>query len=290
MCLRLQSGRGSGKILTYEFRGVDVMLTNYHTHSTFCDGKNTPEQMVQAAVEKGFDALGFSGHGYTPRDSGFCMRDLPAYFTSIRQLQKEYADKIQIYLGVEEDLIHPANREDYDYIIGSSHYIVKDGVYYSVDGTPDCYQKCVALFDGDPLAYSKEYYETFCNYILWRKPDIIGHFDLLTKFDELNGLELMNDPAYIRLASTYLDAAMRSECIFEVNTGAIARKMRTTPYPSADLLYRMKKQDARLILSSDCHDCNYLDCHFEQTRHLLREIGFKKLYVLYDGRFQTTDL
>lgn len=266
------------------------MLTNYHTHSTFCDGKNSPEQMVLAAIEKGFDALGFSGHGYTQRDSSFCMKDLLGYSATVRGLQEKYADRIQIYLGVEEDLIHPANRGDYDYIIGSSHYVVKDGEYYSVDGTPDCYQQCVALFEGDPLAYAKEYYETFCDYILWRKPDIIGHFDLLTKFDELNDNELMGNPEYLRIASRYMEIAIGSECIFEVNTGAIARGMRTTPYPSEELLYRMKKMDAKLILSSDCHDCNYLDCHFEQTRLLLREIGFKKLYVLYDGKFQTTDL
>ena len=266
------------------------MLTNYHTHSTFCDGKNTIEQMVQMAIEKGFDALGFSGHGYTRMDSSFCMRDLPGYFAAVREAQLKYSDKIQIFLGVEEDLIHPVERNDYDYIIGSSHYVVKDGVYYSVDGSVDCYQKCVDLFNGNPLEYAKAYYETFCQYLLWRKPDIIGHFDLLTKFDELNSYELMNDIAYIRLAANYLDIAIGSECIFEVNTGAIARGMRTTPYPSEELLYRMKKQDAKLILSSDCHDCNYLDCHFEQTRLLLREIGFKKLYVLYDGKFQTTDL
>ena len=263
------------------------MLTNYHTHTVFCDGKDTPEEMVLGAIDKGFDALGFSGHGYTQRDSSFCMRDLPGYFAAVRSMQEKYADKLQVYLGVEEDLIHPVKREDYDYIIGSSHYIVKDGVYYSVDGYPDCYHACVQLFDGDPLGFADAYYSTFCDYILWRKPDIIGHFDLLTKFDELNDLELMGDPKYIQLASGYMSCAIASECIFEVNTGAIARGMRKTPYPSEALLYQMRKENAKLILSSDCHN---KDCYFTETRQLLRDIGFRKLYVLYDGKFQTTDI
>lgn len=38
------------------------MLSNYHIHSTFCDGKNTPVEVVEAAIQKGFDAIGFSGH------------------------------------------------------------------------------------------------------------------------------------------------------------------------------------------------------------------------------------
>ena len=34
---------------------------NYHTHTDFCDGQNTPEEMAEAAAKKGFIALGFSG-------------------------------------------------------------------------------------------------------------------------------------------------------------------------------------------------------------------------------------
>ena len=37
---------------------------NLHTHSTFDDGKNTIEETVLSAIEKGFDSIGFSGHAY----------------------------------------------------------------------------------------------------------------------------------------------------------------------------------------------------------------------------------
>ena len=43
---------------------------NFHTHTTYCDGKETAEQMVQAAIAKGFTRLGFSGHGFPPGGSG----------------------------------------------------------------------------------------------------------------------------------------------------------------------------------------------------------------------------
>ena len=37
-------------------------LQNLHTHTTYCDGINTPEQIILTAIDKGFGAIGFSGH------------------------------------------------------------------------------------------------------------------------------------------------------------------------------------------------------------------------------------
>ena len=38
-------------------------LSNVHSHTTFSDGKNTVEEMVQAALGLVFHTLGFSEHG-----------------------------------------------------------------------------------------------------------------------------------------------------------------------------------------------------------------------------------
>ena len=47
-----------------------AILSNAHTHTTFCDGKNTAEEMVQAALDNGFVSLGFSGHSFiSPTDT-----------------------------------------------------------------------------------------------------------------------------------------------------------------------------------------------------------------------------
>ena len=39
-------------------------LQNLHTHSTYCDGKDTPEEIINAALDMGFDSVGFSSHSY----------------------------------------------------------------------------------------------------------------------------------------------------------------------------------------------------------------------------------
>ena len=45
------------------------LRANAHTHTTFCDGKNSVEEMTLAAIERGFVALGFSMHGWTPYET-----------------------------------------------------------------------------------------------------------------------------------------------------------------------------------------------------------------------------
>ena len=39
-----------------------MIKENFHTHTQFCDGKSTAEEMLLSAIDKGFSALGFSGH------------------------------------------------------------------------------------------------------------------------------------------------------------------------------------------------------------------------------------
>ena len=90
------------------------MVSNLHTHTTFCDGKNTPEEIVLHALERGFVSIGFSGHGYTPYDLRYCMKDTDSYIAEIQRLKNKYKNKIQIYLGIEEDAFAPVKKENFD--------------------------------------------------------------------------------------------------------------------------------------------------------------------------------
>jgi HisJ family histidinol phosphate phosphatase len=82
-----------------------MILTNYHMHSLFSDGKAFPEEYVKIAIEKGFRSIGFSEHGPTQYDKHW---ELPAdkvdeYFAEINRLKEKYKDKIDIYVGMELD-------------------------------------------------------------------------------------------------------------------------------------------------------------------------------------------
>lgn len=261
------------------------MLTNYHTHTMLCDGKSTPEEVVLSAIEKGFDAIGFSGHAYTDFDFSYCMRDMNTYIRIINDLKEKYKDKIQIYRGIEEDMYCLCNRADFEYLIGSCHYLKVNDTFYPIDSDQNGFNECVNAFDGDLLKLTESYYKSFCDYILSRKPDIIGHFDLITKYDELEDFRLLNNKEYQKLAKLYIGKALESECFFEVNTGAISRGYRTFPYPSTELLHFLQKNNGKVILNSDSHSADTIDCEFAKTKEYLKEIGFTHTYHLYNNEF-----
>lgn len=265
------------------------MLANLHTHTCLCDGKDTPEEMVQQAITMGFDSLGFSGHVPTPFRMDYCIQDIDVYIAEINRLKEKYKKDIQIYLGVEEDAFALIDRSKFEYIIGSYHFIKKDGIYYTIDITPEEFEQCVTVC-GDPLSFAETYYKGLCDYVLTRKPDVIGHFDLVTKYDEKYTNYFLSDKAYFDIAKKYVNEAVKSDCIFEINTGAIAKGYRTMPYPHEALLYELKKADAKITINSDCHNKFKLDCYFDESKKMLKDIGFKHIYVLYNGDFTKVGL
>ncbi len=261
------------------------MLSNFHTHSTYCDGKNTIEEVIISAIEKGFSSIGFSSHGFTDFDFTYCIKDTEGYIKTVKTLKEKYKNDIQIYLGLEEDAFCENDRSLFDYIIGSSHYFRIDGKYYPIDSNYDCFKKCLELYGGDILTLANDYYSNFCAYINKRKPDIIGHFDLITKFDELDASLFLENEKYCKLAEEYITDAAKSGSLFEVNTGAISRGYRSSPYPSGSLLPLLKKLGAGVILSSDSHAKDTIDFGFEDARKLLLDCGFEYVYTLYNGEF-----
>ena len=262
------------------------MKTNLHTHTTYCDGKSTPEEIVLSAINGDFDSIGFSGHGYTDFDTSYCMKDTEGYIREIRALREKYKKDIRIYLGIEEDAFCLTEREKFDYVIGSCHYVLCGGKHYAVDSSRQLFEKALSAFNGHEMSFAKSYYEAFCEYILRRKPDIIGHFDLITKFDETEVSQFLDNKEYISLAGGYMKKASAAGVPFEVNTGAISRGYRKTPYPQQELLHTLLKLDGKIVLSSDSHSASTLDFAFEETKKYLYDIGFRYTYVLCDDGFQ----
>ena len=77
---------------------------NLHVHTTFCDGKDTPEEMVKEAISRGFDSLGFSIH--SPRTGSiieFTRAKIDVYKEEILRLKSAYKNDIKVFVGVEQD-------------------------------------------------------------------------------------------------------------------------------------------------------------------------------------------
>lgn len=252
---------------------------NFHTHTTFCDGRESAESMVLAAIEKGFIALGFSGHSYTAFDERYCMskEGTKQYCEEIARLQEVYQDQIQLYCGVEQDFYSDESTTGFQYVIGSVHYMRTDGQYVLIDESAEICKKDIReIFGGDPYAYAKLYFETVGQVLEKTGGDIIGHFDLVTKFNEGNVLFDASNKKYLRYAFEAVDQLLPYGKPFEINTGAIYRGMRTEPYPSVEILREIYQRGGSVILSSDSHDGDSLGFRFSQAYEMIKEMGFQR--------------
>ncbi len=229
---------------------------SYHTHTTFCDGKNTPEEMVREALRLGCTAIGFTGHSYTPFDESYCMskEGTKEYKACVRSLQKKYAGQIRILLGVEQDFYSEEPTEDYDYVIGSVHYVKKGEVYLPVDESAERQTEIVnRYYGGDFYGLAEDYYANVAQ--LYRKTGcgLIGHFDLITKFNEKGALFDTEDPGYRAAAERALEALMMCPVAFEINTGAMARGYRTEAYPEKWIIGMLLRMGIMVVKTSDAH-------------------------------------
>ncbi|MDO7021751.1 PHP domain-containing protein, partial [Brachyspira innocens] len=79
-------------------------ISNLHTHTIYCDGKNTVEENIETAINKGLISIGFSGHSHFEKDDTSMSRENTIkYLENIKKAKDIYKDKIQVYLGIEGD-------------------------------------------------------------------------------------------------------------------------------------------------------------------------------------------
>lgn len=263
-------------------------LQNLHQHCTFCDGTNTAEEVVLEAIKKGFGAIGFSSHCYMEYAKRYCMplEKVGEYKKEIARLKEKYREQIDVFCGMEFDICSPERYDDFDYLIGSIHGLRFDGVDYEFDGKVEHFQKMIREhFAGDGMAFAKEYYRQVTWLPDFAKIDILGHFDLITKHrDAVNFFD--SDSKEYRFAAIEAAEALAGRVpYFEVNTGAIARGYRTTPYPDPFIIKEMKRLGFGVVISSDCHFKEKMDCHFAESAELLKSCGYKEKHILTKNGF-----
>lgn len=265
-----------------------ILTSSTHNHCTLCDGKNTPREMAEAAIAAGFTDLGFSSHGHTPFDPDYSIRDEAEYIRVMRALQQEYAGRLRISVGLEQDFYAPVqNRAALDYIVGSVHYLRgASGKYYAMDGPTEMVDECAGKeFGGDTLAMARAYYALVAENARRYRPEIIGHFDLVKKNNRRDHLFCEEDPVYRAAALEALDVCADMGAVFELNTGGILRCGCKEPYPARFLLEAMCARGARVTVNGDAHRTNAITFWFDEALALLRDIGFASVAVWENGVF-----
>lgn len=264
-----------------------MLRANFHTHTTLCDGSSTPEEMARRAALLGFTQLGFSGH----MDPDNHM-DMNLYRNRIHALQEQYRGKIDILMGIELDTVYnPVYARQVEYTIGSTHFpdVACNRGYesdrpLSVDASPEDLQLLAdRYFGGDFYQLARCYYETEAQVYDRLHCTFIGHFDLITKFnDQMHVLDETN-PRYTRPAIETMAYLVEEGVPFEINCGAVNRGLKKEFYPNSFFLRALHDMGGEILINSDAHQAELLNGAFDRAVKQAVACGFTHTNILVHG-------
>ena len=239
-------------------------MFDLHMHTIWSDGTNTAEEMVQEAIRKGLETVGISDHS-SGDPCGMTLEQSVDYRAEIARLKEKYAGQIRVLCGLERDYFTD-DFADYDYTIGSVHWLaMPDGHRVPIDYMAEKLREGAdRYFGGDFYALAEAYYAMMAKVVEVTKCDIIGHFDLITKFIEQDPAFDTNHPRYVKAWQQAADELLKTGKPFEVNTGAISRGYRTTPYPAKEIRDYIREHGGKLIMSSDAHAKENIAFRFDE--------------------------
>jgi histidinol-phosphatase (PHP family) len=276
---------------TFAEQNTFMPLANFHTHSSYCDGTSAPEEFVKAAIDMGFDSIGFSSHAPVPFQNRWSIKPdrLSEYLEDIRALKTKYKSKINIFLSLEIDYIPDltsnmkelCNECKLDYTIGGVHLVKseKTDKLWFIDGSPDGYDNGLRdIFKMDIQKGVRCYFEQLWEMIFLQKPDVIAHADKIKMNNR--GLYFSTDEKWYQdfIAKT-IKVIAESKLIVEVNTRGIYKKRCPELYPSVEMLEAFHKLKVPIMLSSDAHDPSELALQFPETIKVLMDMGFRESCV-----------
>src|SRR5919204_1409779 len=252
-------------------------IVDYHVHTARCGhAVGSMEQYVEEAIASGLREMGFSDHLYLywlppeQRDPELGMADweLDYYVEDVERCRRRYGAEITIRLSTEADYIPGQERQlesilrryDWDYLIGSVHFI--DGWGFDDARSIDGY----AGWDIDAL-YAR-YFELVGASAETGLFDTIGHADLVKKFGFRPSAD--QSEAYARLVERFARAGV---CV-EVNTAGLRRECAEL-YPHPDLLRACSQAGVPTTFASDAHRPDHVSADFSAGVDLLRSAGYQ---------------
>ncbi len=276
-----------------------MYLSNYHSHSLFCDGRSTPEEFVKFALSAGFKAYGFSSHSPLPFETNWNMSasDLPTYLEHTAYLKEKYKGRVELYIGLEIDYLDetynpsiPYFRDmPLDYRIGSVHYVpiapgMTEESMVSIDGPFTDFEKAVnTYFGGNVKGLVKRYFESSMKMVEAGGIDIVGHMDKIYMNGHYCAGFSMEESWYTHLVYDFLHLIAEKGLMVEINTKNMVRKQHT--YPHKMFFPLIKELQIPVMVNSDCHYPNLINDGREETFKLLKEYGICSTRELVNGKW-----
>lgn len=270
-------------------------LTNYHSHSPYCDGRSNIEEFIATAIYWGFTSYGVSPHSPIPYPSTCNMLSerVEEYISEMDMLKKKYEGKIEIYTGMEIDYFGEEwnASNDYfqtiplDYRIASLHFIAnQEGEYYDIDGNAQKFIKLVDTHFGGDIRYVVEtYFENMIKMIEIGGYDFIGHPDKISMNASAYTPHITDSTWYKDIVHDYFKFIANKGVMLEVNTKAFIPH--SYLFPNASHFKMLKELNIPLVVNSDAHIPSLMKSGFNETYALLKEAGYKNTMQLSGGEW-----
>ena len=243
---------------------------DYHMHTTLSDGANTHEEMILSAISKGLNEIGFSDHYSikSPVPWGVDTDGIALLEKKVAEMKEKFGDRINILFGLEVDYFAELESEigqvlkrfDFDYVIGSIHYL--DDWNYDTDLSryPE--------FANDYLYewYFRELQKAIKSGLF----DYMAHPDLVKKHRIWP--ETPKQLLYRETAKIFADAG----AAYEVNTSGIDRPCGEF-FPGTELLSELYQAGVPVTLGSDSHSSGQIGRYFDEAKEMLRATGYQSL-------------
>ena len=248
------------------------MKADFHVHTSFSyDSDSAPEEMIQAAIQKGLKTICITEH----HDLDFvepATTDFEAYWPTMRKLQEKYRNQIEVLIGMEfgmqSHLGHIcdelATKYPFDFVVGSIHIFDGYDPYY-----PDYFQKTE-----DEAGYRRAFELTLEGLQATKEIDVLGHLDYIVRY----GTHREDSYSYTKYAD-YIDAILKYLIEhgkgLELNTGGWKYGL-SFAHPHQDVLKRYKELGGEILtIGSDGHNPEHVAYNFERVKAYLEACGFK---------------
>jgi len=273
-------------------------MVDIHSHSRHCphaEGE-IAKYVHTAFVVRNLKVFGFSEHFPLPDgfadpfgDSAMKPDALKEYLSEIRALGNP-----NVLTGMEIDFL-PEYKEDIvgrlgglqlDYVIGSIHFIMGWGFDYSEEEFEEGLEK---YFDGDIEECVIIYFDLLRQLIALGIIDIVGHIDLIKKFNKDARYFSEDNPVYREIVEETLRLVREKGLLVEVNTAGIDKAVGKM-YPSRAILKRCYELGIGLTLGSDAHKPERVGRYFDGAIALIKDIGYTKLHYAKGGEVKEVDI
>lgn len=259
-----------------------MIHTNLHSHTQFCDGRSSMQELLEAPRAVGFKTWGFSPHGPIGFDSPCNMEeeDIAQYLEEIERLRKLYPD-MEILAGMEVDYIDRTNGpaqikerlHGLDYIIGSVHFIPNQkGEYIDIDGSPQRFARNLHERFNDDLNYVvRTFWQQSLDMIKCGGFDIIGHLDKIACNASSVRPDIEDSADYQDAVNATIRAAIDAGLAIEINTKHYKRFGRF--FPHQRYWKTILDSGIDMPINSDTHHVEGILTGVEEARKILKEIS-----------------